>query len=48
MDCTQEKNKADCTCKSEDCPRRGKCCECVAYHRAKDQLPGCLRHLQER
>lgn len=42
MECRIEANLADCTCGSATCPRRGKCCECVANHRAKGQLPGCL------
>ena len=41
MECTVEKNMAACTC-TYDCERRGKCCQCVAYHRAKKQLPGCF------
>ena len=30
-----------CTC-SYPCPRRGKCCECVAYHRRNGEVPGCF------
>ncbi len=41
MECIVEKNKAVCAC-TYPCERRGKCCECVAYHRAKKQLPGCF------
>ncbi|WP_245574437.1 DUF6485 family protein [Desulfovirgula thermocuniculi] len=37
-----EKNKAQCTCTYEPCSRKGKCCECVAYHRRYNQLPGCF------
>ncbi|HHW45070.1 hypothetical protein GFC01_07800 [Desulfofundulus thermobenzoicus] len=42
MDCHVEKNKAQCTCTYEPCPRKGKCCECIAYHRRHQELPGCL------
>ena len=42
INCTPEKNAASCTCTYDGCPRRGKCCECVTYHRAKEQLPGCF------
>jgi hypothetical protein len=42
MDCRQEENAVDCTCGSKTCPRRGICCECIANHREKGQLPGCL------
>lgn len=45
MDCKQKDNSQDCSCKNNECPRKGKCCECVAFHRVKDQLPSCLRHL---
>ncbi|HBF34840.1 TPA: hypothetical protein DDW35_09790 [Candidatus Sumerlaeota bacterium] len=36
----QQKNLKDCTC-TFDCPRKGMCCECITYHRAQNQLPGC-------
>ncbi|MGE4357598.1 MAG: DUF6485 family protein [Candidatus Omnitrophota bacterium] len=42
MECTQKKNLDFCTCTYEPCPRKGKCCECIIYHRNKGQLPGCL------
>lgn len=42
MECNIEKNKASCTCTYETCNRKGKCCECVAYHRSKKQIPGCF------
>ena len=35
-------NKIPCTCTYPGCPRHGKCCECILYHRQKNQLPGCL------
>ncbi len=38
--------KADiCTCKNTSCERFGKCCECVAFHKANEKfpLPSCLR-----
>jgi hypothetical protein len=39
-ECNQNQLKEDCTC-TYDCPRRGKCCECISYHLKKNQLPGC-------
>ena len=42
MECHLENNKAKCTCTYEPCSRKGKCCECVAYHRGHSELPGCL------
>jgi hypothetical protein len=41
MECTAEKNRAACTC-TYDCERKGKCCECVAFHRGMGQVPGCF------
>lgn len=34
----------DCPC-PKDCPRHGKCCQCVAHHREHGNLPICLRGL---
>lgn len=40
--CSIEQNRATCTCTYEPCPRKGRCCECVAYHRQAGELPGCF------
>lgn len=37
----KEENLKGCTC-TYPCDKRGSCCECVAYHRAKGQVPGCF------
>jgi hypothetical protein len=37
----QEANTRQCTCDYEPCPRKGVCCQCIAYHRDQGQLPGC-------
>ena len=37
----KEENLKSCTC-TYACGKRGVCCECVAYHRAKGQIPGCF------
>ena len=42
MDCKQNTNTRRCTCTYEPCPRKGLCCDCIAYHRANGELPGCL------
>ena len=42
MECTAEKNLKSCTCTYSSCSKRGKCCECVQYHRSRDELPGCF------
>ena len=47
-------NHIDCPCPKEGCPRHGKCCECVAHHKAAaianpngtPKLPACLRGLE--
>ena len=41
-ECNIEKNKAACNCTYEPCPRKGMCCECVAYHRKSGELPACF------
>lgn len=37
-----EDNKAKCTCTYDPCPRKGNCCACIAYHKNRNELPGCL------
>ncbi|HNT29985.1 MAG TPA: DUF6485 family protein [bacterium] len=41
-ECTIHNNLSYCTCTYEPCSRKGKCCECVAYHRENGELPGCF------
>lgn len=41
MECTRDKNKQNCNCSYEPCARKGVCCECIRYHLASRQLPGC-------
>ncbi|HDQ23178.1 MAG TPA: hypothetical protein ENN28_04420 [Candidatus Uhrbacteria bacterium] len=40
MDCLKEKNLTFCNC-TYPCDKKGLCCECLAYHRAKKELPAC-------
>lgn len=42
MECEIKKNLENCTCSYEPCSRKGKCCECIAYHRRHNELPGCF------
>jgi hypothetical protein len=43
MDCPNyEKNMENCNCTYEPCSRKGKCCECLTYHRRSGELPACL------
>jgi hypothetical protein len=41
MECKQKSNSASCPCTYNSCPRKGICCECIAYHRASNEIPGC-------
>ncbi len=41
MECKQDKNLKDCGCTYTSCDRRGVCCDCISYHLASRQLPGC-------
>jgi len=34
-------NLENCPCTYPGCPRKGKCCECLQYHLAHQELPGC-------
>ena len=42
MECQFEVKKAVCIYTYPSCPRKGKCCECIAYHLQFDELPGCV------
>jgi hypothetical protein len=42
MNClNKEKNLKRCNCSYPGCPRKGICCECLAYHRSHGELPAC-------
>jgi len=41
MECQQTQNAKNCACTYPGCPRKGKCCECITYHRDRGELPGC-------
>ena len=41
MDCpNKESNARNCNC-TYPCSRKGMCCECIAYHRRRGELPAC-------
>ncbi len=42
MNCENKTGMKECSCSYEPCPRKGKCCECVAYHHRMNEIPGCL------
>ena len=41
MECKQKSNLKRCNCSYGGCPRKGICCECLAYHLGMRQLPAC-------
>ena len=41
MECQIEENLETCPCTYPGCDKKGKCCECLKYHLAKDELPAC-------
>lgn len=41
-ECTRDQNKKTyCNC-TYSCERKGKCCDCLHYHREMGQLPACF------
>ena len=42
MECRVDANKERCTYTYEPCERKGKCCDCIRYHKSLGELPGCL------
>jgi len=41
MECKKERNlKEHCNC-TYPCEKKGICCECIAYHRKRNELPAC-------
>ena len=42
MECPNLKqNLEKCNCTYPGCDKKGKCCECIQYHLAMNQLPAC-------
>jgi len=42
LECSIDANKERCICTYEPCERKGKCCDCIRYHKNLGELPGCL------
>ena len=42
MACIGTQSLDHCTCTYAACDKRGRCCECVIYHRSKGEVPGCF------
>lgn len=40
MECKKNENKSFCSC-TYNCGKKGMCCDCLQYHLAMKQLPGC-------
>lgn len=41
-ECNLELNQRNCMCTYEPCDKKGKCCECIAYHKRLGEIPGYL------
>ena len=41
MECQLELNQERCNC-TYPCDMKGKCCQCILYHRERGELPACL------
>ena len=41
MECKRETHLARCACSWPSCPRKGMCCDCLAYHLKNSELPAC-------
>ncbi len=41
MECKKQANAENCGCTYMSCGKRGVCCDCIASHLARKELPGC-------
>lgn len=41
MECKKQENQKDCNC-TYSCSKKGICCECIRYHKARNELPACF------
>jgi hypothetical protein len=41
MECQLRANTEKCNCTYNPCSRKGRCCECIAYHLQAEELPAC-------
>lgn len=41
-ECKVNANKKKCNCSYEPCSRKGKCCDCLTYHRDNGEVPACF------
>lgn len=47
MECQIKKNLKNCPCTYKGCERKGRCCECIAYHRKRKELPACYFSVEQ-
>jgi hypothetical protein len=41
MECKKPENLKHCGCTYMSCGKRGLCCDCLAGHLSRQELPGC-------
>lgn len=39
---TCDRSSKDCRCTYPGCSRKGNCCQCVAFHRDRNEAPACF------
>ena len=42
MECKEKETMERCNCSYSPCPRKGICCDCLAYHLRSRELPACV------
>ena len=41
MECKKDQTVRSCACTYTSCSKRGLCCDCIASHLSRQELPGC-------
>ncbi|GAB6082126.1 DUF6485 family protein [Desulfuromonas carbonis] len=42
MECTAKSSPTHCSCSYPGCDKHGNCCQCVLFHRQRNEIPGCF------
>lgn len=42
MECRSTSSRDHCSCTYTACSKHGDCCQCVTFHRQRNEIPGCL------
>jgi len=42
MECKEKENLENCPCTYPGCSKKGKCCDCIKYHKERGELPACF------